>query len=73
MSGLNYDFKHKGMEFDYKKKDGNFQKVKNHEFEWSDDFKARQKQSVFDRLGGGGKKKTEPEKTQTVGQKGAKK
>ncbi|CAD5119438.1 DgyrCDS8048 [Dimorphilus gyrociliatus] len=36
---------------------GNFQKMKDHEFEWSDDFKKRQQLSVYDRLLGGAKKR----------------
>lgn len=47
-------------EVDHKDKRGKghkkWKRVKDHKFEWSDDFKARQKQTVFDRLMGGGKK-----------------
>ena len=48
-NSLDYNFKHNKMEFDYKKKEGNFQKVTNHDFKWSEEYKARQGKSVFDR------------------------
>ncbi len=40
-----------------KLKDKNISNMKDHDFEWSEKFKKRQQQSVFDRLMGGGKKK----------------
>ena len=41
--------------WDFKKRKGHADGLKDHEFEWSDEFKARQKKSVFSRLAGGKK------------------
>ena len=50
--------------WDYKKAEGNWEKVKDHEFEWSKEYKNRQKLSVYDRLLGGAKTLKEVKKSQ---------
>ena len=56
------------QKWDYKKGKGNFERRKDKQFEWSEDFQKRQKQSVYDRLMGGGKtlKKKETVKKEEV-------
>ena len=44
----------------YKRGEAHWQKLKDNEFEWSEDFKKRQSQSVFDRLGAANKRDVEP-------------
>lgn len=77
-NGLDYNFKHDKMKYDYKKKDSNIDKLKHHDFEWSDDYKKRAAQSVFSRLagkkgGGAAKKEDDSPATQKTAQKGVKK
>lgn len=62
-NSLDYNFKHDKSRYDYKQTDANVKKMKHHDFEWSEDYKKRSNQSVFDRLlGGGAKKGAEPAK-----------
>lgn len=50
--GLGWNLKWEKPKYGYKRGGGNWQKLKDHEFEWSDDFKKRQTLKVWERLGG---------------------
>ena len=60
---------HYGQEGEFQS--GNVQVLKDHSFHWSEDFKKRQQMSVFDRLGGGGRKRGNKETTSKEGQGGS--